>query len=308
MRYIHVFLFILGSLFPLASCDNSPSVNIVLRVEDLVLTLPEFNEYFESVKAAYSVDELKRPSIRRIIRLRLLHQLLDEMVILKRAEELDLNVTDQELEKVIKDIKSDYPRKSFEDMLIKQVVSYSRWKKMLKRRLLIEKVIKKELLQKINVAEEKVKTTLEKQDTSREEVEYMRISHILLPTLKEAKEILRRAKSGEDFGLLARKYSIGSEAPQGGDMGYIVKGELPNVFEDAISDLAEGSISSIIKTPSGFHIFKVIEKNRDMNGNAMESFTKNKTYLERERLDKVYGPWIKGLKARYHIEINPGVI
>jgi len=308
MRYVFIFLFLLNTILNLASCTNSHSNNVVIKVENLVLTLPEFNEYFESLKAAYSLDELRRPSIRRIIRLRLLYQLLDEMIILKRAQELNLAVTDQELNKAIRDIRKDYPGKSFEEMLIKEVVSYSRWKKMLRRRLLIEKVIEKDLLQKVDVTEQKVEIPVERQQTDWEEVEYMRVRHILVPTLEQAQKILRWVKSGEDFAALARKYSIGSEAAQGGDMGYINKGELPKVFEDALSNLAEGSISPIIKTPSGYHIFKVVEKSTDKDSNLQSSFTKDNKYQEREWLNKAYASWIERLKARYHIEIDTGLI
>lgn len=62
---------------------------------------------------------------------------------------------------------------------------------------------------------------------------------------------------GEDFSMLARKYSIDRSASRnGGSMGYVVPGRFPYVFEKAAYDTPEGEISPVIETPFGFHIVK----------------------------------------------------
>ncbi|WP_295727659.1 peptidylprolyl isomerase [uncultured Muribaculum sp.] len=65
------------------------------------------------------------------------------------------------------------------------------------------------------------------------------------------------AVGGEDFSMLARKYSIDRSASRnGGSMGYVVPGRFPYAFEKAAYDTPEGQISPVIETPFGFHIVK----------------------------------------------------
>lgn len=74
---------------------------------------------------------------------------------------------------------------------------------------------------------------------------------------KRAEQILELAKSGEDFGALAKQYSEGPSGPKGGDLGTFSRGQMIKPFEDAVFAMKEGEISNIVKTPFGFHIIKL---------------------------------------------------
>ncbi|MGW8160780.1 MAG: peptidylprolyl isomerase, partial [Desulfobulbales bacterium] len=74
---------------------------------------------------------------------------------------------------------------------------------------------------------------------------------------KRAEQILELAKSGEDFGALAKQYSEGPSGPKGGDLGTFSRGQMIKPFEDAVFAMKEGEISDIVKTPFGFHIIKL---------------------------------------------------
>ena len=93
--------------------------------------------------------------------------------------------------------------------------------------------------------------------------------HILLKTSEEdteetlvqkrekAERILKLARSGEDFGALARQYSEGPTGPKGGDLGTFPRGRMVKAFDDAVFSLNEGEISDIVETQFGFHIIKL---------------------------------------------------
>lgn len=66
--------------------------------------------------------------------------------------------------------------------------------------------------------------------------------------------------SGEDFAELAKKYSEGPSAPQGGDLGYFSKGKMVPAFEEAAFQLNKGEISEPVKSRFGWHIIKLIDK------------------------------------------------
>ena len=72
--------------------------------------------------------------------------------------------------------------------------------------------------------------------------------------------IYNLAISSEDFAELAKKYSEGPSAPQGGDLGYFTKGRMVPAFEEAAFKLNKGEISEPVNTRFGWHIIKLIDK------------------------------------------------
>jgi peptidyl-prolyl cis-trans isomerase D len=99
--------------------------------------------------------------------------------------------------------------------------------------------------------------------------EEVRASHILLKTegkddaavKKQAEDLLKRAKAGEDFAALATKYSEDEgSAKKGGDLDYFGRGRMLPEFDQAAFALQPGQISDLVKTQYGYHIIKVVDK------------------------------------------------
>lgn len=76
---------------------------------------------------------------------------------------------------------------------------------------------------------------------------------------KQAEELRARAAKGEDFAALARKYS-GDQitAKNGGDIGFLAKGTMPEAFDEALFSLEVGEISEVVETPYGFHVIELL--------------------------------------------------
>ena len=111
----------------LAGCSGSKPEDpdeYLIRVGDNVVTVLDFNKAFEIAKTAYSHNVMQNPVAFKEAQLRLLNQMTEELILLERARELNISVSDQELDKTIAKIKSDYPDDVFEEVLLEYAVSY----------------------------------------------------------------------------------------------------------------------------------------------------------------------------------------
>ena len=137
----------------IAGCSGSEQATnseYLIRVGEAVITEVEFNKAFEIAKAAYPHNIMQNPEDYREAQIRLFNQMTEELILLERARELNISVSDEEVEKSVARIKADYPDDEvFEQTLLEYAVSYKTWKKGLKTRLLMEKLVEQELKDQI---------------------------------------------------------------------------------------------------------------------------------------------------------------
>ena len=139
-------------LYVLSGCADSEAKHgneYLIRVGKRITTIDDFKRTFEIVKTAYPHNVLKDSACLREARLSLLNQLIEQMIILERAVEQNIGISDSEVEEVIAGIKKDYPEGEFDKTLLEYAISYQSWEEALKNRLLIEKVIAEELEEKV---------------------------------------------------------------------------------------------------------------------------------------------------------------
>lgn len=150
------------------SKDADFGKEILIRVGDRNMTVLEFNNAFEIAKIAYDDDIRHQPEELKKAQIRLLNELTVEMILLEEAQKIGIGVTDQELEKAVAEIKSDYPEGEFEKTLLEYAVSFDSWKSQLKNRLIMDKVIEEELASKITISPEDISKYYQKHYQGRE--------------------------------------------------------------------------------------------------------------------------------------------
>jgi hypothetical protein len=145
---IRVLMATLVFMLAAAGCRGGKSASgeaHLLRVGYRIVTEKDFETAFDQARGGYPSDLKTNPIAYQNARWRLLNQLAEETVILERAKALHMTVTTAELAAAVNDIRADYPDEEFEKTLLEQAVSFDNWKKGLARRLLIQKVITREL-------------------------------------------------------------------------------------------------------------------------------------------------------------------
>ena len=129
----------------------------LLKTGRQIVTRDDFEEALEVAKTAYPYEVLQDQQALRALRSRLFKQLTEEIIIARQADELGLTVSTTELDSAVAVIKKDYPPGVFEETLFENAISLSVWKKRLKMRLIMEKVIRKELTEKMTVTPAEVR-------------------------------------------------------------------------------------------------------------------------------------------------------
>jgi peptidyl-prolyl cis-trans isomerase C len=81
-------------------------------------------------------------------------------------------------------------------------------------------------------------------------------SHILVKDRSLANMILKKVKSGANFGDLAKEFSVCGSKSKGGDLGWFGPGKMVPKFEEAVKKMRSGQISGLVSTQFGFHIIK----------------------------------------------------
>jgi peptidyl-prolyl cis-trans isomerase SurA len=203
----------------------------------------------------------------------MLRDMIDQQLLLSRAKELNLNV-DAEVIRRLDDIRKQNHMDSMEDLekaARSQGVSFEDFKAQIRNSLLTQQVVRDEVGRRLQMTQTQEQAYYEAHKQEFAQPEQIRLSEILIPTPAEANdaavaqaqskadEVAAKLKAGDKFEDLAKAYSGGQTAAQGGDLGMYKRGALAKVLEDQTFDLKAGESTAPIRTRQGFVILKVTE-------------------------------------------------
>jgi len=218
-------------------------------------------------------DPDKRAARAAALRREVLERLIDDELILQQAAELKLNVTSEQIDASIEEIKK---QNSIDDDQLREALrgqgmSMATYRADLKRQLLRFRVLNIAVGSRVNVSDEEVKAYYERHLKGSANVQ-VRASHIFiaipdgadLATTEErrgvANKVLERAKT-EDFAKLAREVSDDAATrADGGDLGYFGKDMLPKPIEELVFAMKPGEVRGPVRADRGFHVIKLVDR------------------------------------------------
>ena len=123
---------------------------------------------------------------------------------------------------------------------------------------------------------------------------------------KKARNLLERVKKGEDFGELAKRYSDGSTAKSGGELGVFERAQLAKELEDVVFKLNKGQMTDVIRTKTGFLILQVLQR--------FEAGLQPVDKVEGEIMNRIYGEkmeprlreYLQTLRQESYVVVKPG--
>lgn len=177
-----------------------------------------------------------------------------------------------------------------------------------RRVILIEALLDEVLKGRGEVSEEDIQRYYKENQTLFTEPQEVRIRHIVVNSEPTLKEVVSKLSRGESFEKLASTYNIGNFKEDGGDIGYIRRGQLAPPFaqfeEAAFSLKKRGEISEVVRTPFGFHILRL----EDMRGSTLRPLAQVKErirfFLQPKKKQEAYLEYVKEAKSKAKILIN----
>ncbi len=265
----------------------------------------EFTQMFDIFKAQYEKQfgaevwdkEMDGRKFGDVAKEKILEMLIDTRIQLKKADEMGIKVTDEEINTEIENAKKYFEtEEKFNEFLKEQSMDLNYFKDSVRKDMIISKVREK-LTVNVTVTDEEVKSYY---DAHLNEFMQVKASHILLETKEEAQKLLDRVKAGENFNDLAKEFSKDPSAKDnGGDLGFFGHGDMVEPFEQAAFALKPGQISEIVETQYGFHIIKVEDSKIDKFEDIKEQL-KN-TQLN-DKMNSEYEKMLEDMRSKANIQ------
>ena len=242
-----------------------------------------------------------------------LNKLIEEKLVLSEAKKMQVIVPDAEVDDMLTEVRNKFPsREVFLRAIDDQGLTEKKLWNRFHDQLMTQKFVAYEVKSKISVSPGDVSEYYKSHPDEFSQGDRVRLRQILVRegarSAEEAKafaeSLIAKIDQGGSFEELAKNYSQGSEAKDGGDMGWVEKGQLLGEIDSKVFALSEGQHTSIIKSSLGYHIFQVTERQRsalkplaDVHGSIQDTIFKEKLS---QRLDA----WITTLKKNAYISIR----
>nr|MBU1327872.1 peptidylprolyl isomerase [Candidatus Omnitrophota bacterium] len=288
----------------------------VAVVNDEVITQQDVDQLLSVLYAQYSQeykgDELlqKMEQVKKDI----LNQIIEDKLVLSRAKELGIKVTESEINERLDYVKKGFPsEKEFYETLETQGITIANLKDRYRDQIMMKKLVDYEVKSKISVLPSETSDYYEKHRGQFRKGDKYRIKNILVKAKDnvsfelakvEIDNVYNKLKEGGNFDDLAMQYSQGPNAEKGGDMGYIEKGQLLEALDNAIFKLKPGEFSGPVKSEIGYHIFKIEDVKYGKLVSLEDAQKDIQMVLFQDKFKAQVNEWLSGLKKKAYISIK----
>jgi parvulin-like peptidyl-prolyl isomerase len=260
------YLKIIGVILFFFSCQREPVVAVVneqpIYLKEVILKLKELR--------AGTIA----PGVMKGLFYETIEELIDREVVLTSFPDIAKSISSEELER---EIFKNYSRDTAKKFLEEQGISYDEWFYTHRRDALAFLILER-LFEKEGKGEPV-------QDVKRQEDEelspYIEFLQIVTNTKEDIEKAQELIKKGAPFEEVVKEFSISPEGKNGGRLGPFFPGELPPEF-DVCWTLKEGEVSDIIKSPYGYHLFKVLKKGKMKRTERIKNGVKEIEKMERK--------------------------
>lgn len=286
---------------------------VFARVGDSVITQDEYSAAF-NVAARGKFYHGKPPENEiAVLQREVGDQLVARILLLREAKQRGLRADDAEIQKTVQSYEQRYAgseqwKKNRAQMLPPLLVR-------LEQDSLLSQ-LEKTVRTSVKLDQKQVKAYYAAHQAQFTEPEQLRVSVILLKvdpsapsatwkkTDVQAQDIAKRTRAGEDFASLARQHSADPSAQQGGDMGYLHGGMLPDGAQQALTKLKAGQISDAVRLLEGFAVFRLADRKAARLHGFDAVKVRAQELAQREQSDRAWIAFVADLKTKSPAQID----
>jgi peptidyl-prolyl cis-trans isomerase C len=245
----------------------------------------------------------------------MLDQLITYTAMSQQAKTENIVVSEAEIDERIKQMQRGTSDVEFQRALEARQMTSEQLRSDARVQLTIERLLEAHVGAAAVTTDAEARAFYDKNPDKFKQDDKVRASHILLKVDPKAPEttrqqtrgridaLLKRARSGEDFAVLAAKHSQDGTARQGGDLGYFARPEMVPAFSQAAFALKPGEISDIVATEYGFHIIKVTDRKPAATVPYEQASEQIVEFLTRQKKQERAGQFVDEVKKRARIEV-----
>jgi peptidyl-prolyl cis-trans isomerase C len=244
-----------------------------------------------------------------------LENLIDQELLYQQSQKRGIKLDDAAVQAQLTKIKERFPtEEAFKSTMRKMGLSESIIEFQLERGMAIKKLIETEFAEEATVSEKEAKSYYDRHPDFFRKPEQVHASHILIKVDAEAEKskknearkkiagIQKRVKQGEDFAVLAKKFSQDPSSEKGGDLGYFERGQMVKPFEDAAFALKPGEVSDIVETRFGYHLIQVVDRKPETTIAYDDVKKRIEEYLKNIKVKEAVKPYLEKLKSNSTVE------
>lgn len=314
-----VFVSILTGFSCLKLAERASAAEVLERilavVNDELVTEQDLQMVMAPVVAQYRTTYTGKEFEDKIseARVQFLNKVIEDKLILSEAKRKLVIVKDPEVDDALTDVRNKFPSreaflKSVEDQGYTEKKLWDRFRDQ----IMMQKLVSYEVKSKVSVSPGEVNEYYKNHPQDFAQGDRVKLEHILVRVGTRSEEeassfaqsLYDKIKAGASFTETAKAYSEAAEAKEGGEMGWIEKGQLMGDIDQKVFALNPGEITVPIATSLGYHIFKVTEREKisvkpisDVRDQIQDVIFKEKF---RVRLES----WLDSLKKNAYISIR----
>jgi peptidyl-prolyl cis-trans isomerase SurA len=248
-----------------------------------------------------------------------LRDLIDQSLLAQRGKDMGINV-EPEVIKKLDQIRVQNKMASMEELekaVSSQGLNWEDFKDNIRKGILTQRVIGSEVGSHITIGREEVAKYYNdhKKEYVRPEQVALREIEVAtegkkdteLPDLKKkAETALKRVKDGEDFGEIAKRFSDGGTAKQGGFLGVYKRGELSKELEDIVFKMKKNDLTDVMDTKQGYLVLQVLEHYDEGEQPLTKVDPEIMEKLYSARMEPALRDYLKTLREQSYVVIKPG--
>ncbi len=277
------FALALGTATP-AHADIEWLDRIAAIVDDDVIMASDVAQRMADIQAQLAARKVNIPPD-DVLRKQVLERLILESIQMQLGNRMGVRIDDDALNNAIAGIarQNGMSLREFADKLGTEGSDYALFRDQVRRDMVINRVRQRRVSDRVRITDSDVTDFLKSADARAMFYDSFRISHILVAVPQsasvevvkaaeeKAQKLLAEAKAGADFADLAVRNSDAANALEGGDLGWRNGAQLPSLFAGIITPMKAGDIAGPLRSGSGFHIVKLVDRKGDADRVVQQS-------------------------------------